>query len=159
MLGLVIAAGGKGDSRNSDLAAIQAVRQQDSDYTVAMTAAIHGIKVSGDEDLDKIGGLIKDYVARARHIDTHDCPRDFAESYYRNVSAWSDEADAILAHPHIPQTQTEAFVDGFFRGLTGDITGGQAEIGEWFRDVKAKDSEVGRTQEEVNAVAVRYGAR
>jgi hypothetical protein len=159
MLGLIIAAGGKGSSQISDVAAIQAVRQQDADLAAAMTSAIHGIKVSGDDDLDRIGGLIKDYVGHARHIDTHSCPRDFAESYYRNISAWSDEADAILAHPHIPQTQTEAFVDGFFRGLAGDITGGQAEIGEWFRDLKAKDAEVGRTQEEVNAVAVRYGAR
>jgi hypothetical protein len=38
----------------------------------------------------------------------------------------SDEADATLAHPHIPETQSEAFVDGFFRGLAGDWSGGQA---------------------------------
>jgi hypothetical protein len=98
MLGLIIAAGGKGSSQASDLAAIQAVRQQDSNFA-AMTAASKGLRVNSDEDLDKAGAIIKDYVTVARRIDTHSCPRDFAESYYRNITAWSDEADAILAHP------------------------------------------------------------
>lgn len=158
VLGLI--AGGNGDSRTSDLAAIQAVRQQDSKLVAEMTATIEELKENSDEDLDKAGAVIKDYVVAARRIDTHACPRDFAESYYRSISAWSDEADAILAHPHIPQTQTEAFVNGFFRGwLYGDISGGQEEVTEWLRQTKAKHAEVNRTQEEVNALAVRYGAR
>ena len=160
MLGLIIAAGGKGSSQASDFAAIQAVRQQDSDLAAAMTAASKGLKIHSDDDLDKAGAFIKDYVTAARRIDTHSCPRDFAESYYRNITAWSDEADAILAHPHIPATQTEAFVDGFFLGLmTGDVSGGTNEINAWYDQVKEKDVEVKRTQDEVNALAVRYGAR
>ena len=159
MLGLIIAAGGKGGSQISDAAAIQAVRQQDSDFAAAMTSASKGLRVNSDEDLDKAGAIIKDYVTVARRIDTHSCPRDFAESYYRNITAWSDEADAILAHPHIPATQTEAFVDGFFRGLAGDVSGGTNESNAWFELVKEKDVEVKRTQDEVNALAVRYGAR
>jgi hypothetical protein len=158
MLGLIIAAGGKGGSQISDAAAIQAVRQQDSDFAAAMTSASKGLRVNSDEDLDKAGAIIKDYVTVARRIDTHSCPRDFAESYYRNITAWSDEADAILAHPHIPSTQTEAFVDGFFLGLAGDLSGGTNETNAWFELVKEKDAEVKRTQDEVNALAVRYGA-
>ena len=159
MLGLIIAAGGKGSSQASDLAAIQAVRQQDSNFA-AMTAASKGLRVNSDEDLDKAGAIIKDYVTVARRIDTHSCPRDFAESYYRNITAWSDEADAILAHPHIPATQTEAFVDGFFLGLmTGDVSGGTNEINAWYDQVREKNVEVKRTQDEVNALAVRYGGR
>src|SRR5208282_2716005 len=37
MLGLIIAAGGKGGSQISEAAAIQAVRQQDADLAAAMT--------------------------------------------------------------------------------------------------------------------------
>jgi hypothetical protein len=160
MLGLIVAAGGKGSSQASDLAAIEAVRQQDADLAAAMTAESKGLKVNSDEDLDKAGELIKNYVTAARRIDTHFCPRDFAESYYRNITAWSDEADAILAHPHIPATQTEAFVDGFFLGLiTGDVSGGTNEINAWYDQVKEKEAELKRTQDEVNALAVRYGAR
>jgi hypothetical protein len=157
MMGLIIAAGDKNTRRNSDLAAIEAVRQQNSDLVAAMTAASRELKENGDDDLDKGGALIKSYVAAARQIDTHSCPRDFAESYQRNLSAWSDEADAVLAHPHIPSTQGEAFVEGFLRGwLYGDISGGQDEINEWRRQVRAKHDEVTRTQSEVDALAARY---
>jgi hypothetical protein len=154
---LIVAAGDRNAGRNSDYAAVQAVRQRDTELAAVMNAAIGQLNVGSDGGLDKAGALIKDYVASARQIDTHSCPRDFAESYNRNLAAWSDEADAVLAHPHIPQSQAEAFVDGFFRGLAGDWSGGTDEVNAWFADLKAKDAEVKRTQAQVDALANRYG--
>jgi hypothetical protein len=159
VLGLLIAAGSKGTAGISDARAIQAVTRQDAELAGEMNAAIQNVTVNNDDGLDKVGGFIKDYVAAARQIDTRSCPRDFAEAYFRNLAAWADEADQVLAHPHIPQTQTEAFVDGFFRGLAGDVSGGTEEINAWYGVLKAKNAEVKRTQAEVDALAVRYGAR
>jgi hypothetical protein len=100
------------------------------------------------------------YVEQAKHINTRACPRDFAEAYFRNLSAWEDEAQAIRDHPYFP-ADDEAFAEGFLRGLAGDTSGGAVERSEelkaWIADVKAKDADVHKSWEEVQAVAVRYG--
>ena len=115
-----------------------------------------------DEDLDHYAAAVKDYVDQARQIKMDSCPRDFAEAYYRHVSAWADEADTLSAHPHI-RSEGEAFVEGFFRGLNGDVTGGAIqmhdELQAWATQVKAAEDNVHKTWHEVEALVVRYDAR
>ena len=106
--------------------------------------------------------LTSDYANAGKRIDVSGCPRDFAEAYYRHLGAWSQEADAISAHAHIAGTG-EALLEGFFRGLGGDITGGefqhQDEFKAWMGRVQMAHAEVNRNWTEVEALAVRYGAR
>jgi hypothetical protein len=134
---------------------------RDRDLSDAMNAVINQTRISSDEDFDKIVALMRNYVEQARKIDTSACPRGFAEAYYRHISAWSDEATAVRAHPHIP-TGDEAFVSGLYGGLTGDLTGGSGvlrdEFKAWAGEVKARNADVHRSWEEAEALAVRYGA-
>jgi hypothetical protein len=144
-----------------NIRAIQAVIRQDQELSDAMNAVINQTKIKSEDDFDTIAALMRNYVQSARKIDTSSCPRDFAEAYYRHLSAWSEEATAVRAHPHIP-TGDESFVEGFYRGLAGDPTGGAGELRDelkaWGREVTSRDAEVHRSWEEVEALAVRYGA-
>ena len=151
---------GKVDQDNN-VKTIRAVMTRDRDLSDAMSALINQTKINSEDDFDKIAALMRAYVEQAKKIDTSACPRDFAEAYYRHISAWSDEATAVHAHPHIP-TGDESFVEGFYRGLAGDPTGGAGELRDelkaWAREVTARDAEVHKSWEEVEALAVRYGA-
>ena len=141
--------------------AIREVIKQDGELSNAMNAAINATKVATANDFDKIAAQIENYVGQAKQIDTSACPREFAEAYYRHLAAWGDEARSLKDHPEIP-TDEEALTEGFFRGLAGDLTGvrlqRKEEMKAWLANLKAKDAESHRTWEEVEAVAVRYGA-
>ena len=154
---ILVGAQGGGGNRNIsaqtaapavDLAAMRSVIRQDNDLSTEVNAAIGKGGINTDEDLDRVAALIRNYVAAARQIDINSCPRDFAESYYRHLSAWSDQAEAVSSHPHIP-SEDEALIEGFFRGLNGDITGGviqrQDELNQWLGQVKARDADIHRT--------------
>ena len=146
---------------DEDIKSIRAVMRQDEELTKSLNREVKAMKFHNEESLDAVASLMQDYVDQAKQIDTGLCPRDFAEAYYRNLAAWSDEAEAFRSHPHI-QTGDEAFANGFFRGLQGDVSGGdgeiRSEVNEWQRNVNAKQSEIDRTWKEVQALAVRYGA-
>jgi len=141
--------------------AIADVMRQDQVLANAMNTAINATKIKTGEDFDRVAALMKSYVDQARQIDTNACPRDFAEAYFRHISAWSDEAQTVKDHPYFP-TQGEEFVEGFFRGLAGDFSGEDSdrkqELTTWLMDVKAKDAQVHKSWEEVQAIAVREGA-
>jgi hypothetical protein len=126
-----------------------------------MNAVINQTKIKSEDDFDTIAALMRNYVESARKIDTSSCPRDFAEAYYRHLSAWSEEAQAVHGHPHTP-TGDAAFVNGFFRGLAGNPSGGALETRNeylaWAKEVTARDADVHKSWDEVNALAVRYGA-
>jgi len=147
--------------RQAEIQAVTSVKQQDELLNSTMKSDIQGVKPSTDADLDGVANRINTYVAEARKIDTSVCPRDYAEAYSRYLSAWSEEAAAVRVHPHVP-SEGEAFVEGFFRGLGGDPTGGavqrQDEFKSWLNDVKAKDAETQKQGDAAQALAVRYGA-
>ena len=151
----------KNVGHDEDIKSIRAVLRQDEELTKSLNREVKAMKFHNEESLDAVASVMQDYVDQAKQIDTKLCPRDFAEAYYRNLAAWSDEAEAFRSHPHI-QTGEEAFVNGFFRGLQGDVSGGEreirSEVNEWQRNVDAKQSEIDRTWAEVQALAVRYGA-
>jgi hypothetical protein len=151
----------KNVGHDEDIKSIHAVIKQDDDLAKSLHSEIDAIKVHNEAGLDVVASLMQNYVDQARQIDTRFCPRDFAEAYYRHISAWADEAEAIRSHPHA-ESDDEAFVNGFFRGLQGDVGGGaderKAEITDWAKNVSTKESEVSRTWKEVQALAVRYGA-
>jgi len=125
-----------------------------------MNRELKAIKIHNEDGLDAAASLMQDYVDQARQIDTQLCPHDFAEAYYRNITAWADEGEAIRAHPHI-QNSDEAFVNGFFRGLQGDMSGGaeeiKSEISERQKNLTPRQSEVEITWKKVQALVVRYG--
>jgi len=147
--------------RQAETLAITSVKQQNETLNRSMKSDIQNMKPSTDADFDALADRINAYVSEARRIDTSGCSRDYAESYSRYLSAWSEEASAVRAHPHVP-TEGEAFVEGFFRGLAGDPSGGvvqrQDEFKTWLNDVKAKDAETQRLGDATQALAVRYGA-
>lgn len=151
----------KNVGHDEDIKSIRAVMRQDEELTKSLGREMKAMKFRNEESLDAVASLMQDYIDQAKQIDTKFCPRDFAEAYYRNLAAWSDEAETFRSHPHI-QTGDEAFVNGFFRGLQGDASGGageiRAEVNEWQKNVTAKQSEIDRTWAEVQALAVRYGA-
>jgi len=129
--------------------------------------AAYTIDFKGFTDIRKVlyrtavAKLIYSYVGDARETSLTDCPRDFAESYYRYVSAWSEAADSVDSHPHIP-TEDEAVLEGFFRGLHGDPTGGVIELADtlqaYLARIQSAFDNVSKCQHEVEALAVRYGA-
>jgi len=142
--------------------AIQAVITKDHQLGEIMRKAVKMITIQTDADLDQAAAFIRKYTSQGKDIDTHSCPRAFAEAYSRHLSAWEDQAMAISNHPHIPEGM-EAFVEGLFRGLNGDITGGSVErmdrFRAWWATVKATDIIVADSWHEVEALAVRYGAK
>jgi len=151
---------------NADDEARQAVRRvmtKDREAGEILSARIDGLSTDRvtDSKLDAFAKLIYSYVGDARETSLTDCPRDFAESYYRYVSAWSEAADSVDSHPHIP-TEDEAVLEGFFRGLHGDPTGGVIELADtlqaYLARIQSAFDNVSKCQHEVEALAVRYGA-
>jgi len=151
----------KNIGKTGDIKEIQTVLKQDRALTEAMNRTINQTKINTADDFDKIADAIKSYLGEANRIDTQLCPRDFAEAYYRHLSAYSNEEDVLRSHPNVP-TGDEAFANGFLRGLAGDPTGGvvqmQDDLKAWFEKVKDRNADVDRTWQEVQALGIRYGA-
>jgi hypothetical protein len=148
--------------------AIRSVIRQDAQANIVANdgekTLVAKIKAGGftDDDIDAYASSINAYVTNARQIPLNDCPRDFAEAYFRHISAWSSKAVAVGAHPHVP-TNDEAAADGFIRGLNGDPTGGSVqmrdEFNAWASKVKTTEAEIHDTWQEVQALTVRYNAQ
>ncbi len=92
-------------------------------------------------------------VSRMRAIDTSDCPGDFRMAYERHIHAWEGMRDQVLSEP---DGVLESLFVGFINGLSGDFTGGLADMGkaEQYWNQQIKD-----TFNEVRAVALKYGAK
>ena len=147
----------------TEITAMRDIVKFDKILTATLSSEIDQIKTGDvDSQLDQLAGVIKSYIGEARQLDTQVCPHDFAAAYDRYLSAWSDVADAVASHPHVP-TEDEAFVEGFFRGLLGDSAGGTAELQDelnrWAESAKAKYADVRRDWNEVVAEVDRYHAQ
>jgi len=142
-----------------DVAAIRLAMQQDTDNRSAAESEIKTIDVQTQDDIDRIASIMRGYVANSSKIDTGACPRDFAESFSLHLSAWTQAADTVAAHPAIPEGD-DAVVYGFIRGLNGDPTGGMAQLEEdlrvWVKAVQDRQAEVDRAQGDLTAIAVKY---
>ncbi len=146
--------------KQAQIAAIQQERDQESRLNRAMKKDIEATKPTTDADFNRISKRIEAYVADARQVDLSGCPSDYADAYNRYLAAWSEEAVAVREHPHIP-TEGEAVVNGFLNGLKGDSSGGtddlKAQFKTWVDDLKARDAEVQKRADELNALAKQYG--
>jgi len=152
------------DAEDEGRQAVRNVMTKDREAGEILSARIDGLSRDRvtDDKLDAFAKLINSYVGDVRETSLTDCPRDFAESYYRYVSAWSEAADSVDSHPHIP-TEDEAVLEGFFRGLHGDPTGGVIELADtlqaYLARIQSAFDNVSKCQHEVEALAVRYGAQ
>ena len=145
-----------------NIGAMQAVLRRDKELGAETKALIAQITPTTNEDLDRPATLMRNQVTECKRIDTSSCPRDFAEAYYRHLAAWSAFADVYASHPRVP-VGSEAMIEGFFRGLAGDPTGGaferQAEFKAWWKRLGNSNENVESTWREVEALAIRYGAK
>jgi hypothetical protein len=153
---------GTPDQPTVSVAALQSVLKQDADLRNSLKEAVNNVNIQSSDDFDKIASAMRDYVADARQIDTTDCPRDFAEAFSLHLSAWKQLADSVAGHPDVPQGD-DAFIYGFLRGEQGDPTGGavelQDEVKNWLKDLQDKESLVDRAEGDLDAIAVKYGAK
>ena len=134
---------------------IAAVLKRDKELSEAMVAAVGQTSGTTDERADRAAELMHDYVVEAGQAQMNSCPPDFVEAYHQYLSFWSDEANLLSSHPHIP-SEDEAFVNGFFQGLAGDLTTvvvQQQEINAWIQRVKAGLNEIQRAHDIVARVA------
>jgi hypothetical protein len=105
------------------------------EYLGSVSSQIHG---DADERVDRLAQCIRAYVAVAQKADLDSYPASFADVYKHHVSLWSDYADTLVSHPHIPGEE-EAFVGRLLQTLTGNLDAGaaqQQEIAVWARRVQ-----------------------
>lgn len=92
-------------------------------------------------------------VARMRAIDTSDCPGDFRAAYERHIHAWEGMRDQILSEPN---GFLDSLLTGFIHGLSGDLTGGMADMAAaenyWLLQIR-------ETWNEVRAIAIQHDAK
>ena len=151
-----------GETIEVNVSAMKSVIQQDKELGGRMTSAQKQVNPKTNEGLDMYAENIRNYVNQAKSIDTSECPRDFAEAYFRHLSAWSDEADIVAAHPQI-QSASEGFIEGMIRGMGGDITGGAVQkmdaFDAWTHQFENANSAVKESWQEVEALEIRYRAK
>jgi len=91
-------------------------------------------------------------VIRMRAIDTSGCPGEFRAAYERHIHAWEGMRDQVLSEP---DGFLEGALIGFLNGLSGDFTGGTADMAQarnyWTAQIRD-------TWNEVRALAMQYGA-
>ncbi len=150
------------DNREAFRSAIRAAMQRDKYLVEQLEKNIKGVQMENQgQGLNAIATLMQNYVEEAKQIDTHECPRDFAEAFYRHIAAWSDAGETIHDHPTMLDGD-EAFRRGFVGGLQGNALGAVSEMkaeGEtWASIVLQKRAAIERAKHEVEAIAVRYGA-
>lgn len=124
---------------SSDARAIEKVLEQDSFTTINLP----------NNNPREAYNII---VSRMRAINTINCPTDFRYAYERHIHAWEGLRNQIMSEP---DGFMESFLSGFIHGLSGDLTGGLADM-EAAR--KYWSSEIEATFNEVQAIAIKYGA-
>ena len=147
--------------RQAEIAAIQHVRQQDNTLSAAMKADIEARKPTSDADLDSMSDRINAYVTVGRQIDTSGCPQDYVDAYTRYLTAWSEESAEVRGHPHIP-TDAENTITQLGSIFSDDAAASlkqtKDDLKAWVERVKAKDSEIDKQADAVNALATSHGA-
>jgi hypothetical protein len=144
-----------------NLAAIQNVLQQDTALGTELRKLIDQVTPNTDEDLNRVAALINSYVDTAKTIPITECPTDFGEAYYRHLGAWTETANVTYAHPHV-EGGMENFLKNFARGAILDLGGperDQKEWNDWKAKINAAQSSISKTWNEVESLAVRYGAK
>jgi hypothetical protein len=146
--------------RQAEIAAIQQVRQQDSTLSAAMKADIEARKPTSDADLDSMSDRINAYVTAGRQIDTSGCPQDYVDAYSRYLTAWSEESAEVRAHPHVPtdaETTITELGSIFSDDAASSLKQTKDELKAWVERVKARDSEIDKQADAVNALAKVHG--
>lgn len=148
-------------SQADDAKNIRSVLRQNQQFADILVSRMGERTAGTEEDFERVAGYFDEYVAQARKIDTHECPRDFAEAFYRYTAAYEDEAQVMHAHPHIPSGE-EAFVAGVAGGLEGDPARQarelKAEFEAWAKRQREKADRASQAEQEMKAIATRYGA-
>lgn len=93
------------------------------------------------------------YVTSAKGLNMAECPPEFREAYRRHLNAWERMAIQLAREP---QSLGEGVIQGLINSLNGEFDGGSGRM------QKARDARldaVHETWSEVEAIAVRYGAK
>lgn len=152
-------------SKEDDAKNINAVLQQSQQFGQVLASRI-GERADGagdpsDEDLERAAGYFDDFVAQLQKIDTHACPRDFAEAFYRYVAAYEDEAQVAHAHPHLP-SDDQLVAANLQDQLEGDpgkqVRELRAQFEAWVQKRREKSDRASQAEQDMKAVATRYGA-
>jgi hypothetical protein len=112
---------------------IARVVEVDKSLFVLTMTAMRQTTGDPDEKLSRQAELIRNYVSEGRNTTMDSCPKDFVDAYGRSLSLWSDVADLLSTHPHIP-SEDEALVTGILHSMIGDASASafqQQEIGSW----------------------------
>lgn len=93
------------------------------------------------------------YVNRVKAQNMEHCPPEFREALLRHLNAWNGLAIQLTREP---QSLGEGVLQGLINGLGGELDGGSGRM------QKARDARIDAISDtwgEVEAIAVRYGAR
>jgi hypothetical protein len=93
------------------------------------------------------------YSDQMKDIDVKKCPPEFREAFIRHANAWYFMSSQMAKEP---QSFVDAFLDGFFNALSGELDGGE---GRRQRLRNARMEEIKTTWAEVEAIAAKYGAK
>jgi hypothetical protein len=149
-------------SKADDAKNIQSVLRQNQQLGDVLASRIgERTDNAAEADMDRIAGYYDDYVAQMRKIDTHEVPRDFAEAFYRYTAAFEDQAQVLHNHPHVP-TDEQILAARIQEGLEGD-PGKQARelkaaFEAWGKRRSEKADAASRAEQDMKAVAIKYGA-
>jgi len=117
---------------------MQNVRQRDIALNNFMDTAFGQTSGNVNDQFDMQAQLMRDYVNEAGKADMDKCPSDFVDAYKRDLAIYSDQANLLASHPHIP-SDDELFVNSILHGVDGDFTYAETEqqqIGAWAQSVK-----------------------
>ena len=131
------------------------VLSADDDNVSSLKAALARTGGTADERLDRMASLIEDYVSEAKQVSIGKCPSDFQEAWESYLSRWSDMAQALASHPHIP-TDDESAVNGFLQGFSGDFSGGvmqEQELNAWAERVKARSDDLDKARDRLGMIS------
>jgi hypothetical protein len=82
--------------------AMQNVMDEDERLSSVSSNAIAMLDQNKDESVDKVAGIMREYVQQARQINLKSCPQDFTKAYVKNLAANESLADIAAEHPHVP---------------------------------------------------------
>jgi hypothetical protein len=141
-------------------AVVQNVVNQDRQLTDTWVSQWHACAArdGSDAQINELASIVRNYVANAKGINTDNCPRDFAEAYYRCLTAFDGVADTLQNHPHVPESFAEGFVEGAIKGIQGDYSGGMNDAKAWMSQFQGKLDYAKSLHAEFEALAVRYDA-
>ena len=108
---------------------------------------------------------IGEVVTRMRAIDGSKCPKEFQSAYLTHIHAWERGAqwERRATEFHKNSAEPSQFVESFVRGFLGDPLGKMNEVNaartEFEREAQAIQKEIQQTFQDVEKVALKYGAK